>query len=239
MRTKTLLLSAVALAAGVLSSQAQSNVYSANVVGYINRSLPANPNAGAPTFALVANHLDAGNNAFTNILQSLPVNTKVLKWDPVGGNFNTYTRSAIGAGWLPTGSGTNTLSLGEAAFVQLPAGNVAGFTNTFVGTVFQSTTGPITNNLLPGFTFQSFPVPLAALVTDASVGLNAALPATPSGSKLLAWDETAQNGYTTYTRSAIGSGWLPSVPTVSPAAGFFIFNAAATNRPWVINFQVQ
>src|SRR5215475_1208779 len=52
MRTKTLLLSAVALAAGVLASQAQSNVYSANVVGYVNLPVPVS------TLVLAATPLD-------------------------------------------------------------------------------------------------------------------------------------------------------------------------------------
>jgi hypothetical protein len=241
MRTKTLLLSAVAMAAGLASSFAQSNVYSANVVGYVNRQLYANTNdAVAPTFAFVANHLDTGNNVFTNLLQSLPVNSKVLKWNPAGSSFNTFTRVALGAGWSPTGSGSNTLNLGEAALVKLNSGNATGFTNPFVGQVFQSTSGSITNVLLPGFTAVSLPVPLDGVgVTNALVGLNAALPPNPSGSKLQKWDEVGQAGYVTFTRTALGTGWSPSVPTVKAGEGFFIFNAAGTNRTWIINFTVQ
>ena len=40
MRTKTLLIAAAALAAGILSSSAQT--YSQNIVGYVNQVLPAN-----------------------------------------------------------------------------------------------------------------------------------------------------------------------------------------------------
>src|SRR5207249_3273515 len=40
MRTKTLLAAAAMLAAGFASSMAQSNVYSLNVVGYVNRVIP-------------------------------------------------------------------------------------------------------------------------------------------------------------------------------------------------------
>ena len=55
MRTKTLLLSAAALVAGALASQAQSNVYSANVVGYANVVIQGNGQ-----FTLVANPFDDG-----------------------------------------------------------------------------------------------------------------------------------------------------------------------------------
>jgi len=234
-------LSAVALAAGILSSQAQSNVYSANVVGYVSRTLYANTNdLTAPTFAFVANHLDTGNNVLSNLLQALPINSRVLKWNPGTATFNTYTRSALFGGWSPSGSVTQTLNLGEAALVKLNSGNTTGFTNTFVGEVFQSTEGSFTNVLLPGFTACSFPVPMSGvLVSNLLVGLNQALPATPSGSRLQKWNETTHAGYITFTRNLLPAGWSPSVPTVNPGEGFFIFNAGSTNRLWVINFTVQ
>src|SRR5216684_3322146 len=127
MRTKTTLLGAAILAAGALSSMAQSNVYSLNVVGYINRTFPA-----SLQYALVANQLDTGNNVYSNVLQSLPVNSKVLKW--TGSGYSTATRVAFGNGWLPSSNAVNTLNPGEAAFIQSPSGSV-GFTNTFVGNV--------------------------------------------------------------------------------------------------------
>src|SRR5262249_17654422 len=42
MRTKTLLLSAAAVVAGLISAQAQSNVFSANIVGYVTLTNAAN-----------------------------------------------------------------------------------------------------------------------------------------------------------------------------------------------------
>src|SRR5215472_12747397 len=61
MRTKTLLCAA-ALAAGVVSSMAQSNVYSLNVVGYVNV-----PMKGGINFNLLANPLLNANNDITNL----------------------------------------------------------------------------------------------------------------------------------------------------------------------------
>ncbi len=65
MRTKTLLIAAAALAATVISSEAQ--VYSANVVGYVNVVLQGGYN-------LEANPFDDGNgNHLTNLINpSLP-----------------------------------------------------------------------------------------------------------------------------------------------------------------------
>ncbi len=63
MKTKTLLIAAAALAAGVISSQAQ--VYSANIVGYANVVCPAS------TLVLLANPLDNGTNTANDVFASL------------------------------------------------------------------------------------------------------------------------------------------------------------------------
>src|SRR2546421_1894502 len=60
MRTKTLVCAA-ALAAGALTSWAQSNVYSLNVVGYVNVVFPPGQ------FTVFANPLNNANNAISNI----------------------------------------------------------------------------------------------------------------------------------------------------------------------------
>jgi hypothetical protein len=231
MRTKILLFAATAFVAGVVSSSAQ--VYSANVVGYVQRTIPAYPG-----YAVVANPLDTGNNVFTNLLQSLPVGAKVIKWDYPNATFDKiYTRNAIGAGWSPTGSGTNTLNLGEAAVVQLATTSSVPFTVTFIGTAFQGNT---TNIMLPGYTLMSFPVPIGGYVTNSYFSLNASLPSAPAQSKYIAYDEVNQNGFTIIdTRNGIGAGWSPAVPQISPAVGFFIVNTASTNRNWPISFTVQ
>ena len=75
MRTKTLLLSAAALVAGALGSQAQSNVYSANVVGYVSVPLPAS------TFVLAATPLDAGTNDLNTLLAALPNKSSAQVWN--------------------------------------------------------------------------------------------------------------------------------------------------------------
>ena len=64
MRTKTILTAAALLAAGALTSMAQSNVFSLNVVGYYNLSLTNG-------FQLVANQLDLDGTGVNNTLQSV------------------------------------------------------------------------------------------------------------------------------------------------------------------------
>src|ERR1700744_2623354 len=78
MRTKTLLIAAAALAAGVISSEAQ--VYSQNIVGYINLPL-------SPGYTLIGNQLSTDLTGTNNTVASvfgtnLLVNTAVLAWEP-------------------------------------------------------------------------------------------------------------------------------------------------------------
>src|SRR5579862_2599572 len=100
MRTKTLLLSAVALAAGLLTSQAQSNVYSANVVGYAQVVYAGGSNG---VFSLVANPFDDGNgNLMTNVVERaganpLPPGSQILIWDNVLGYVTT--KKSAGGVW--------------------------------------------------------------------------------------------------------------------------------------------
>src|SRR5437867_2257855 len=83
MRTKTLICAA-ALAAGALTSWAQSNVYSLNVVGYVNRSF-LNQN-----FIFVANPLMNGGNYLSNLFNNAttPDNTTVYTWNDAAQKFN-------------------------------------------------------------------------------------------------------------------------------------------------------
>src|ERR1700735_871929 len=85
MRTKTLLLTAALVAAGVASSMAQSNVYSLNVVGYVNVTV-------SPGYNLVTTPLDDGaGDLLTNVIggssataTALPDGTLLYPWTSSG-----------------------------------------------------------------------------------------------------------------------------------------------------------
>src|SRR5579859_7839113 len=131
MRTKTLLLTAALAAAGALSSMAQSNVYSLNIVGYVNVTLTN----GGSGFTLFANQLDfdgtGTNNTLNNVLSTnMPNNTTVYKFNPSTGGY-TASSYVTGIGWLP--DGTATLNPGEGAFINVPT----TATVTLVGNVLQ------------------------------------------------------------------------------------------------------
>lgn len=217
MRTKSLCLAAAALLGGVLVSSAQSNVYSLNIVGYVNV-----PFAGNSKFTLVANPLNTTNNTLDALIKpSLPVGGKVLKWN--GTSFTSYQRVAFGNGWSPTTGATATLNPGEGAFVQTPAGSL-DITNTFVGEVL---TGAQTNSYVAGFSLTGNKIADAGLVTD--LGLTNV----PTNSKILVWN-TGSQSYNSFQKVVFGSGWSPSVPSISTGQGFFI--QAASPFDWTRNF---
>jgi hypothetical protein len=83
MRTKTLLLTAALVAAGVASSQAQSNVYSLNIVGYVN-------------IPVQKGKLYMLNNAFTTGTGDNITNVLI---QPYMGGTNDVPDPAIDAGW--------------------------------------------------------------------------------------------------------------------------------------------
>jgi len=167
---KTLLIAAAALAAGVISSQAQG-VYSQNIVGYVNTPISLG-------FVNVANPLDAAdpttgavNNSLTNIIPVFSGNydtSIVYVWN--GHGFTGY--------YVDSGQPTGVGNQGDTQAVTppvLPPGtgwflaNNTGvtLTNTFVGTVHvdaaatgSQVVGQTTNNISTGYNFYASKLPV-------------------------------------------------------------------------------
>jgi len=220
MRTKLAVLTAAFVAAGALSSQAQSNVYSLNVVGYVNVPLTNG-------FNMIANPLDLDGTGTNNNVQgvfgtSLPNNTAVYKFS--GGGFNGFYSFTRGA-WSP-GANTATLNPGEGIFLSVPAN-----TNfTFVGQVLQ---GSQTNQFIaPGYTILGSKIPLSG-------ALQTVLQYTPAnGDAVYLYDQSlnaGSGGYNSFLFSTRG-GWSPGEPNIAPGVGFFL---NTTSTSWVQNFTVQ
>ena len=209
MRTKALLLAAALTTAGI-ASYAQSNVYSVNVVGYVNVTVPANG------FGLIANPLNATNNTIGSLLPNLPADTVFYKYN---GGYTTYTMDSIDLTWTPDASAT--LNPGEGGFVK----NITGtpLTITFVCEVLQ---GSLTNNLPTGYSIRSSKVPQAGAVTTV-LGF-------PGQADDVIY--TYNGGYTTYTFDSIDLSWTPSEPVIGVGQAFFSKKIAGEN--WVRNFTV-
>lgn len=207
MRTKILLLSAAALVAGVVASQAQSNVYSANIVGYVNTTLPTN------SLTLIQNPLNNnGSNTLNGVVGSVASGSIAYVWNGAGYDTATKPKSS----WSPDLPVPN----GKGFFVQRQG---AVGTNTFVGSVVlnvgQSVTNPLTAGVLT-LVGSALPV-TGTLNTSAALGLSNA----PQNSILYKWNGS---GYDTITKPK--SVWSPDV-TINVGESFFI--KPSSNFNWI------
>jgi hypothetical protein len=215
MRTKTLLIAAAALAVGVISSQAQT-VYSANVVGYVNVSLPAG-------YSMVANQLDLDgtgtNNTIISVLgTNLPSGLYVYCWN---GTIWAGTRWLASGKWSTASPViTNAMQPGVGFFVNSPvATNVV-----LVGNVIQGTnTYPIT----AGYQVVSPNTPQTG-------GIVTTFGYTPTvGDYVYTWNGTIWAG----TRWLASSKWSTGEPTFTPGVAMFLNAKVATN--WTQSFVVH
>ena len=214
---KTLVIAAAALTLGVLSASAQSNVYSLNIVGYVNVELPTGYN-------LVANPLDDGNgNVSSNLVPlSLPTGSQVLTYTP-GLGYTISGKKASGA-WSPV----VTIRPGNGFFVRNLGPAV---TNTFVGNVAGAVPGSISTNIAVGYNLMGSPYPIGGVFTNMgsntmNFGDNMVV-----GSQVLTYANGL--GYTTSGKKASGA-WSP-VTTINVGQGFFIRNLSNAPVAWTQN----
>jgi len=187
------------------------NVYSLNVVGYYNITIPAN------SFAMIANQLNTTNNTLGALLPNVPPGSEFYKY---AGGYTTYVFDEFDNVWTPDGNAT--LNPGEGGFFKNVTG--APLTLTFVGEVMQ---GSLTNPVPAGFAIRSSMVPQAGGVTSV-LGLPA-----EAGDEVYVYN----GGYTTYVFDEFDLVWTPSEPTVNVGQSFFVRKQAAAN--WVRNFTVN
>ena len=223
MRTKSLILSAAVLAAGVASSMA-ANVYSVNVVGYVTLNLTNG-------FNMIANPLDAigggtgTGNTVANVFGVVPNNTTVYKFS--GGTYSSDVY-ITGIGWL--GGGTATFNPGEGLFVQIPNGIPGNSTNvTFAGTVVQ---GPTTHSLPTGFSIASSQAPISGALT-ANLGYQP-----HNNDTVYPWNPASQSYPVSYVYIT-GLGWLPSDPILNVGQSVFIQNNGGSPNVWTNTFTVN
>lgn len=205
---KTLVLAAAALTAGLLTASAQ-NVYSVNIVGYVNTVFK-----GGGAYTLVANPLDDGNgNQLTNLVNILPNKSSVQIWN---GSGYVAANKAFGV-W----STNVSLPPGVGFFVQ--NASATDITNTFVGTVVAS---PVTNSLTAGaFVLAGSPLPIGGNLTDTNLNLG---PTLANKSSIQIWDNSGPGGFVAANKSF--GVWSTNL-TLNVGQGFFIQSATTTN--WI------
>jgi hypothetical protein len=195
---------------------AQSNVFSLNVVGYVNTSVVGGGANGL--FQMIGNPLNTTNNTVDSLLPNPPAGTVLYKFNGTSFDITTFLGS-----WIPSGF---TLNPGEGAIVNSPN----PWTNTFVGEVMQ---GSLSNAYPAGFSIRASQVPQAGTLT--ALGL----PATQftDGDVIYQFDTTAQS-YNIYT--LLGGSWIGgplSEPTL--AVGESIWLQPQSAGSWNRTFTVQ
>lgn len=208
MRTKALL-GLAALAAGAMTAAAQSSVYSLNVVGYYNVTVPAGK------YAMVANQLVGTNYTVASVLAGVPAGTTVMKWTGTIFSPNTLDPDF---GWDDP---EMTLGPGEAAFVKNNGANP--FTITFVGEVNQATNALTFTDSV--YKMASVFTPQAGKITT-DFGFPAA-----SGDTVMQWTGSIYSPYV-YDPDF---GWDPE-PTLAVGEGFFV--KAKGTKTWTRSFTV-
>lgn len=195
---KTLLIAAAALAAGVITSQAQ--VYSQNIVGYANVPTPL---AGHEYLITVPFAVGVSNGVNEVFGSSLPAFSSILIWN--GSSYNSYLYdptdpNGVGAGapvWYLGDDATPavplpTLPTGQGFFL---APNTP-FTNTFVGAVSVSVgTSNVMSLPLAGHEYLvASVIPYAGAITNGTPsGGGPNLNGLPPFSSMLFWNGTKYN----------------------------------------------
>ncbi|HZF00333.1 MAG TPA: hypothetical protein VE344_00375 [Methylomirabilota bacterium] len=236
MRTKTLLTALAALAAGILTSNAQ--VYSANVVGYAS---VATPNAGVNYLLTIPFAIGVSNGANEVFGNNLPEFSSILIWHP---NTSSYTFSKTDTG-SPTGWSDNAdspisppvLPVGQGFFLNPSDANV---TNVFSGAIAvnvgTSNSIPLPNagvNYLVGCL-----VPYAGSVTNGNnSGGGPNLNGLPEFSSVLIWNPNTSSYTFSKTDTGSPTGWSDNAdspvapPTISVGQGLFV-SPSDVNAKW-------
>jgi hypothetical protein len=208
------------------------NVYSLNVVGYINLSLTNGLN-------LIANQLDFDGTLTNNTLftvfgtNTLPNATKVAAWQPSSSSFITAAYSATSGKWNNTSGQPyidSQLAPGAAVFVSIPTSATTPVTLTLVGQVIQGTN---TTVVTPGLGFYSAIPPISGGLVS-TLGFPA-----QRLDKFQAWNAASQSYLTKAYSGSAWNGTPAGEPQLSVGEGFGYTAAAATATNWIQAFTVQ
>jgi len=202
------------IAASAATCVAQSNVYSLNIVGYVNV-----PVQGAGRLSLISNPLKPSNGNYnitnTIVMTDAQTDAQIYKWN--GNAWSTDIPQYFGAagGWFPDA----TMNLGEAFFIQNPG---AATSITFVGEV---ATGNVDYSLPAGTSFVAPKTPVTQDFPGADVG--------HENDQMYTWTGTAWDSVIWQNFGAAGwfgdghPGESTNGPTVIPGGGVVYANTGA------------
>jgi len=232
MRTTKALLCAAALAAGAVTSMAQ-NVYSLNVVGYVNVTAPAG-------YSILANPLSAGVTNGANEIMPITDGEVILTF--TGGHYNYFGYDSGNGGWIDANANPTTpptLPPGQGFWYLNPGATAQ--TITFVGQVTPSPGVTNSMSLPAGYSLVGTPMPVGGslpLVTGTGNPPVAGAINMPiiDGMVLLPF----VSGHYQYKGYDSGNGgWIDenangiAAPTISVGQGFFYLNPTAGAVNWL------
>jgi hypothetical protein len=209
MRTKSLVLAAAALCAGLLSASAQ--VYSQNVVGYVNLQLTNGMN-------LVSTPLDLDgsgtNNTVTSIVgTNLPNGSRVYAYNKNTQGYVFATYLAGTATWANAANVNPLIQPGDGFFLQIPAAAAYPQTVTMVGNVLGGTN---TYSIFNGYQIIGSKLPIGG-------GLQTALNYTPVNSdRVYQWFPASQTYSSPKTYLSSSSTWIGGQPQITVGEGFWL-----------------
>jgi len=219
MRTKALLGLAV-LAAGAVSCMAQGNVYSLNIVGYVNV-----PVKGAGALSLISNPLKPSNGNYnitnTIVLTDAQTDSLIYKWAGTTWSGDIPQWYGVAGGWFPDA----TMALGESFFIQTSKTS-PDTSITFVGEVQTGdSTTPISYSLPAGLSVVAPKTPVVQDFPGSDVG--------HADDNIYTWTGTAWN--TTIWQYFADYGWFgdghtgesTNGPTVAIGGGVVYLNKGA------------
>lgn len=208
---------------------AQSNVYSLNVVGYVNVPVAANG------YTLVANQLNVDStNVIGKVLSTgVPDQAQFFSWNTSTHSFNPSVTYFAGDNWYDLNTGnpaTNVVAPGAAFFIY---NSGPASTMTLVGSV---PVAPSTSPVTAGYGFYAVTPPVASdLDTNGFPALDGMQYSTFSNA----------GGYSSPLTYFAGSGWFDlntgnqAFPTPNVGQAFLIYNPNATGGTWTNTFVVQ
>ncbi len=218
-----------ALAFSLATSQAQ--VYSANIVGYYNVTVPAGKTA------LIADQLSDSTNGYginAQLTNGVANNSVLYKWN--GGGFDTYI-FYTGFGWykgVEVNPTTDQLPAGTSAFLQNgDTGNP--MTLTVVGTV--PTNSPVA--IPAGSGFYSMGTPIATNLDSTLANFPSQYDGASASDLYYPWNVAAQSFsviYVYYGSFGWYNGATQVYPTPNVGEGFLYYNSGISTN-WNFTFQ--
>ena len=261
MRTIKGLLCAAALVVGVATSMAQSNVYSLNVVGYLNQTVQANH------WYLWDNPLQAAGNDANSVLTNLNSAGGLADWgDATGAHQSTvfcYNQPSGNSGGFGASDtfyydpADSFVQWAEGGNVDLTPGHGFWFFSTATGTVTFVGSVTTSNNweLVPGYNLVGSAYPAALSLTNLGLKGSAAVSQAQGGDYIFRWNLAPNyvNGFDagiTYWNDPVDNfvGWVTSDtgdtsgfegPPLNPGEGIWYFKTTPGQVNWTQNFTIQ